>query len=98
MRESRIAAKAGAAAGRAIRGMIRNVTEGFERQLPAAEVHAQHVALLEQVARAKATQVEAERQKQMRLEQHYARQDAKEARRKADRRARRAGRPPKSPR
>jgi hypothetical protein len=96
MREDRIAKKAGTAAGRAIRGMIRNTMEGFKRQLPAAEVHARHAALVEQVAQAKAIQVEANRQKQERILQHYARQEAKEAKRKADRRARRATRPPKS--
>jgi hypothetical protein len=89
MREDSIAAKAGTAIGKSIRAMIRNTTDGYERQLPAAEVHAQHVALMEQVAQAKAIQVEAERQKRERLDAHYDRLEAKEAQRKSDRRARR---------
>jgi len=77
-------AKAGTAIGRAIRGMIRNTMEGFERQLPAPEVHARHAALVEQVAHAKAVQDEAHQRKQERLDQHYARQERRQQR-KADR-------------
>jgi hypothetical protein len=92
MRESKVVAKAGPAIGRAIRGMIRNTMEGFERQLPAPEVHARHAALVEQVAHAKAVQDEAHQRKQERLDQHYARQERRQQR-KADRRPRQPVRP-----
>jgi len=92
MREDSIAAKASTAIGKSIRAMIRNTAVGYEKRLPAAAVHAQHVALLQTIAASQQVQQEARQRKQERLDAHYERLEAKEAQRKADRRARRKAR------
>jgi hypothetical protein len=71
MREDAIRAKANAAINRAIYGMIRNAVIGYEKQLPAAHVRAQHEALLGQITACQAVQEEARRSKAERLERHY---------------------------
>jgi hypothetical protein len=92
MREDSVAAKASTAIAKSLRAMIRNTTVGYEKRLPAAEVHAQHVALAQTIAASKQVQQEARQRKQERLDAHYERLEAKEAQRKADRRARRKAR------
>ena len=72
--------------------MIRNTAVGYEKRLPAAAVHAQHVARLQTIAASQQVQQEARQRKQERLDAHFERQETKEARRKADRRARRKAR------
>jgi|SRR6266436_4195917 hypothetical protein len=92
MREDSIAAKASTAIGKSIRAMIRNAVVGYENRLPAAAVHAQHVALAQTIAASQQVQQEARQRKQERLDAHYERLEAKEAQHKADRRARRNAR------
>jgi hypothetical protein len=89
MREDSIAAKANAAIGKSIRAMIRNAAVGYEKRLPAAAVHAQHVAFAQTIAACQQMEQEARQQKRARLEAYFERQEAKEAQRKADRRVRR---------
>jgi hypothetical protein len=92
MREDSIAAKASTAIKRSLYAMIRNTTQGFERQMPAAEVHAQHKALAEAIVICQQMQQEAAKSKAERLDRHDARQESKQPKRKADRRARRKAR------
>jgi putative ABC transport system substrate-binding protein len=70
MMEDAVAAKANTAISRAIRGMIKNAMTGYEKQLPAAVVHAQHKALLHQIADAQLVQQQAAKQKAERLKAH----------------------------
>jgi hypothetical protein len=77
MREDAIAAKANAAIGKALRGMIRGVMAAYEGKV-SPEVHeAEHKALLHQIAEARAVQKATSEEKVERLKCHYERLEGK---------------------
>jgi hypothetical protein len=85
MREVTIGEKMRAGSGRIIRAMIRGTMQAYERKVPAAVAHAQHIELMLAAAACQDTQLEAAKAKAERLDAHYKRQKRRQGKRQANR-------------